>query len=420
MNQRSKIVIGSPISRARIPVVVKMPPPMMLLTRRQEAVNQPIVAGGLVECGDCRVACIMARCGSVIRYDDDLRAVGLFFPGRVAYHSAMAETKGKESRRAGTGRRRKKPAGASTGLAATDLQAAAPSHEVADLHQAIEEDGGKVLATYREPYGGRWLVIAALPIELVEPTPYQRNLSDTHVRKLEAVIGKIGRFLDPIIAVRLPQPDQAAKYWTPNGHHRLSAMRTLGAKAIIAIVVPEASAAYHILALNTEKAHNLREKALEVVRMYKELALLDEATEETYALEFEEPALITLGLCYEERPRFSGGAYHPVLKRVEGFLKKPLQAALDVRKGRAKAVLALDDEIVKQVEALKAKGLTSPYLKSFVVARVNPIRFRPKDAAPLPFDDALEKMAKAAAKFNPDKVKMDDLARSGGAPDEGD
>lgn len=289
---------------------------------------------------------------------------------------------------------------------------------MAELHQAIEQDGGKVLSIYREPYGGRWLALAALPIELVEPTPYQRNISDTHVRKLEGVIGKIGRFLDPIITVRIAKPDHAAKYWTPNGNHRLSAMQTLGAKSIIAIVVPEAAAAYQILALNTEKAHNLREKALEVIRMYRELAQLDHATEDVYALEFEEPALITLGLCYEERPRFSGGAYHPVLKRVEEFLRQPLQAALDVRQQRAKTVLALDDLIVKQVEALKTKGLTSPYLKSFVVARVNPIRFRPKDAPPLSFDDALDRMTQAAQKFNPDKIKMGDLAKSGGAPDD--
>ncbi|WP_455242648.1 hypothetical protein [Petrachloros mirabilis] len=332
----------------------------------------------------------------------------------------MVNTKAKKTRAPATGRRRRKPVGQSSGLAAIDLQAAAPPGEVAALHRAIEEDGGKVLAVYREPYGGRWLVMAALPIELVEPTPYQRNLSDTHVRKLEGVIGKIGRFLDPIIAVRLAKPDHLAKYWTPNGNHRLSAMRTLGAKSIMAIVVPETTAAYQILALNTEKAHNLREKALEVIRMYKELAQLDDATEETYALEFEEPALITLGLCYEERPRFSGGAYHPVLKRVDEFLKKPMRSALDVRRERARAVLALDDTIVKQVDALKAKGLTSPYLKSFVVARVNPIRFRPKDAPPLSFDDALDRMAKAAVKFNPDKIKMDDLAKSGGSPGETD
>lgn len=330
----------------------------------------------------------------------------------------MAEKKAKSTPLPKGVRQRRKPVGASTGLAAIELQAAAPIGAVSELHQAIEQDGGKVLAVYRDPYGGHWLVQAALPIDLVEPTPYQRNLSDTHVRKLEAVIGKIGRFLDPIIAVRIAKPNHAAKYWTPNGNHRLSAMRTLGAKSIIAILVPEAAAAYQILALNTEKAHNLREKALEVIRMYQELAHLDHATEDAYALEFEEPALITLGLCYEKRPRFSGGAYHPVLKRVDQFLQKRLQTALEVRKERAESLLALDDAIVKQVEALKTKGLTSPYLKSFVVARVNPIRFRPKDAPPLSFDDALDRMTQAAQKFNPDKIKMDDLAKSGGAPDE--
>src|SRR5262245_9089100 len=329
----------------------------------------------------------------------------------------MAEKKTKTPRVAGA-RRRRKPGGCSTGLTATELQSAAPPGEVAELHREIERDGGKVLSVYREPYGGRWLVLAALPIELVEPTPYQRNLSDAHVRKLEGVIGKIGRFLDPIIAVRASKPDHAAKYWTPNGNHRLSAMRTLGAKSIVAIVVPEATAAYQILALNTEKAHNLREKALEVIRMYKELMQLDETDEEAYALEFEEPALITLGLCYEERPRFSGGAYHPVLKRVEEFLKKSLRTAIESRRARARRLLELDDAVVKQVEALKAKGLTSPYLKSFVVARTNPLRFRPKEAPALSFDEALDRMTQAVTKFNPEKVKVDDLAKSGGVAEE--
>jgi ParB family transcriptional regulator, chromosome partitioning protein len=330
----------------------------------------------------------------------------------------MPEKKVSTRRPSGVTRRRRKPAGVSTGMLATDLQSGAPSAAVAELHRTIREQGGYVLSAYREPYGGHWLVMAALPIEMVAPTPYQRNLSDTHVRKLEGVIGKLGRFLDPIIAVRARNTDAGPLYWTPNGHHRLSAMRILGAKSIIAIVVPEAAAAYQILALNTEKAHNLREKALEVIRMYRELAKVDDSTEEGYSLEFEEPALITLGLCYEERPRFSGGAYHPVLKRVDAFFSKPLQAAIAVRHARAKSVLSLDDAIVQQVEALKAKGLTSPYLKSFVVARVNPLRFRPKDAEPLTFDDAIERMHKATLKFDPQKIKMDDVARTGGAPDE--
>ena len=131
------------------------------------------------------------------------------------------------------------------------------------------------------------MVQAALPIDLVEPTPYQRNLSDTHVRKLETVIGKIGRFLDPIIAVRIAKPDYAAKYWVPNGNHRLQARRKLGARTITALLVPDTDVAFKILALNTEKAHNLKDKSLEVIRMARNLAKLKpRATEQDYAAEF--------------------------------------------------------------------------------------------------------------------------------------
>jgi len=328
----------------------------------------------------------------------------------------MAERKTKK--RSGAPRKRRKLAGQSTGLGAKEVLSAAAPANVAELEEAIANDGGKVLAAYREPFGSRWLVMAALPIEKVEPTPYQRNLSDAHARKLETVIAKLGRYLDPIIVVRKEIGGSATRYWTPNGNHRLSAMKTLGAKSIAAIVVPETSAAYQILALNTEKAHNLRERALEVIKMYQELATLDEATEESYELEFEEAALITLGHCYLERGRFTGGAYHPILKRADGFLKKSLNAALAIRQARAKSLLALDDIVVKKVDALKARGLTSPYLKSFVVARINPLRFRPKDASPLSFDEVMDRMSNSAAKLNVEKIKIGDLARSGGAPED--
>ncbi len=325
----------------------------------------------------------------------------------------------KTTRKPSTARRRKKPAGKSLGLVPAEVATGEAPKEVSALTDAITRDGGRVLAAYREPYNGQWVVFAALPIEQVEPTPYQRNISETHVRRLETVIGKLGRFLDPVIVVRAPEDtDGPARYWTPNGNHRLTAMRTLGAKAITAIVIPERAAAYQILALNTEKAHNLREKSLEVVRMYEELVRLEDATEAAYALEFEEPSFVTLGLCYQERPRFSGGAYHPLLKRADQFLTKPLRAAFDIRRSRAAALLALDDLVIQHVETLKARGLTSPYLKAAVVARINPLRFRPKDAPPLSYDDAMDRIAKAAAKFNPAKLTSADLARTGGAPEE--
>ena len=327
----------------------------------------------------------------------------------------MAEKTAKK--KSGSRTKRRKLAGKSTGLMPNELAGTAPP-AIESLERAVEEDGGRVISSYREPFGGQWLIMASLPIRQVEPTPYQRNLSDTHVRKLETVIAKLGRFLDPIIVVRGEPNQDGVRYWTPNGNHRLSALRTLGAKSVTAIVVPETSTAYKILALNTEKSHNLRERALEVIKMYQELATLDEAAEDTYALEFEDAALITLGLCYLEQGRFSGGAYHPILRRVDGFIKKPLQSALEIRRERSKMLMDLDKKVCERVDTLKKRGLTSPYLKSFVVARINPIRFRPKDAAPLSYNEVLERMIKAVDRFNPEKIRMEDLAKSGGAPED--
>ena len=326
-------------------------------------------------------------------------------------------TEKKAKKKSGAPHKRRKLAGKSIGLMPNELAGTAPP-AIESLQRAVEEDGGRVISSYREPFGGQWLIMASLPIQQVEPTPYQRNLSDAHVRKLETVIAKLGRFLDPIIVVRGEPNQDGVRYWTPNGNHRLSALRTLGAKSVTAIVVPETSTAYKILALNTEKSHNLRERALEVIKMYQELATLDEAAEDTYALEFEDAALITLGLCYLEQGRFSGGAYHPILRRIDGFIKKRLQAAWEIRRERSKMLMDLDKKVCERVDTLKKRGLTSPYLKSFVVARINPVRFRPKDAAPLSYNEVLERMMKAVDKFNPEKIRMEDLAKSGGAPED--
>src|SRR5215213_3957691 len=114
----------------------------------------------------------------------------------------MAETKSAKKKAAP--RRKKRPEGAprSRGVAPDALGDGTPPAAVARLAEAIEADGGAALATYRDPLGGHWQILAALPIDAVEPTPFQRDLSDAHVKRLTAVLGALGRFLDPIIAVR--------------------------------------------------------------------------------------------------------------------------------------------------------------------------------------------------------------------------
>jgi ParB family chromosome partitioning protein len=318
-----------------------------------------------------------------------------------------------------TVRRRKRVTAKSVGLSAPET-AEVQDASVRTLASRIVEDGGAVLAVYREPFGGTPAVLAALPIDRVEPTPYQRDPSEPHVKRLMTVIETLARFLDPIITVRRDAGGvQGAPplYWTPNGNHRLQAMRKLGAQAVIALVTPDPDVAFKILALNTEKAHNLKEKSLETIRMLR--ALADEraaSTERELAFEFDQPSFLTLGAAYEERPRLSGGAYNPVLRRIDDFLDERLPRALKERTRRAGLVLKIDDEVTAIVDKLKKRGLTSPYLRPFVIARINPIRF--STSTEFDFDDVLGKMQKAAAKFNVEKVRQEDVVRAGGGPAE--
>ena len=305
--------------------------------------------------------------------------------------------------------RRKRAAPGSRGL--SPRETAAPAGAAAqELAAAVEADGGAVIGHFKDPFGVRDLLLAVLPTDRVEPTPYQRDASDTHVKRLMNAIEKIGSYLDPIVAVR-----HENAYWTPNGNHRLQAMKKLGAKSITALLVPESEIAFKILALNTEKAHNLREKSLETIRMLKALAEESGKNESDFAFEFEDPVFLTLGLCYENRPRFSGGAYQPVLRRVDDFLSLPLKNALAERERRAQLILRLDEAVSGIVAKLKERGLESPYMRAFVVARINPTRF--SKAPEFDFDEVFGKMITAAARFKVDKIRQEDIARTGGASD---
>jgi ParB family transcriptional regulator, chromosome partitioning protein len=323
----------------------------------------------------------------------------------------MAARKKRPVTKSGRPRARKGVKLRPTELTPPQLALAERPAEIEALAKAVEADGGAVLAAYREPLGGHPLLFVALPVEKVERTPFQRDLSDPHVRRLTVAMDKTKRYLDPIVAIR-----EGEGYLTPNGGHRLTALKELGAKSVLALLVPERSVAYQILALNIEKAHNLREKALEVVRMYRDLAGSLDPREDEMALEFEEPALVTLGFAYEERPRLSGGAYAPILRKVEAFAEERLSRALPERERRAAVLLAFDDAVGEAVARLKERGFDSPYLKNFVVARVNPLRFVKGDAPP--YDELFAQMTKRARGMDPARVKREDVARSGGAPAE--
>src|SRR6201982_447546 len=246
------------------------------------------------------------------------------------------------AKRAPARRRPRKAKPGTKGLDPAQCRLEQSEGSAAEATEAVEKAGGCVVGQYKEPLGGHPTLLSILPIGNIEPTPFQRDLSDTHHKRLADVINKTGYFLDPLIAVLAPD----GGFWTPNGRHRLEAMRRLGAKSITALVIPEREVAWQILALNTEKAHNLKERSLEVIRIYRGLVEEDGSRPETqFAFYLDEAALVTLGVCYERAPRFAGGAYHPILRRLETFAEEPLRSAVKDHEKHAAMVLDLEDKV---------------------------------------------------------------------------
>lgn len=297
------------------------------------------------------------------------------------------------------------------GLDAAQIALAVDAPEIATLTAEVRQVGGAALGAYREPLSGRALLLAALPLNAVQPTPFQRDLSPTHTKRLARKIEEAGAFLDPLIVVR----GEDGKLWTPNGRHRLAAAKVLGLRQITALVCPDERLAFRILALNTEKAHNLRDRSLEVIRMARNLAKRrPQAKESEFTAEFEAPELLTLGIVYENNGRFAGGAYSPLLKKVDRFADRGLVVSLRRREDLAARLQDIDTQVKRIIDGLQERGFKSPYLRNYVVARINPVRFhRPKKGStepPMPLAEALTRMAAAAKKFDLDSVRGSDLA----------
>ncbi len=303
------------------------------------------------------------------------------------------------------------PGARARGLDAAEVAIAMDSAEIADIAELVRAAGGAPIGAYHEPLGGRPLMLASLPLQAVQPTPFQRDLSPTHTKRLAQKIDETAAFLDPLIVVR----GEDGRLWTPNGRHRLAAAKVLGLKQITVLISPNESLAYRILALNTEKAHNLRDRSLEVIRMARSLGKRHSTAKESqFTAEFESSELLTLGVVYEKAPRFAGGAYSALLKKVDRFSDRTLPASLREREGYAARLLQIDAQAKKIIDALQTRGFKSPYLRNYVVARLNPVRFHKAKKGdgkpPMPLAQVLTRMAAAARYFKVDSVSKSELA----------
>jgi ParB family chromosome partitioning protein len=282
-----------------------------------------------------------------------------------------------------------------------------PSKAAQALAAQVERDGGRTLAVYQEPVGEHWQIFCLLPRDRVEASPYQRDLSPTHVKRLTDAVKKLDRFIDPVVAVA-PRP---GVYWTPNGNHRRTVLDKLKGAYVPAILVVEPEVGFQILPLNTEKAHNLKEKSLEVIRMYRALAEEEpSSTEEGWAFQFESPHFVTLGLLYERNKRFAGGAFAPILRRVDKFLKLTLRKGLEEREERAALVREADEALAAVVAKIKKRGINHPYVKNFVLARTTPLT-RARKTLPA-FEPTFRKLRENIEGFDVGRVRYEDIQRS--------
>jgi ParB family transcriptional regulator, chromosome partitioning protein len=117
---------------------------------------------------------------------------------------------------------------------------------------------------------------------------------------------------------------------------------------------------------------------------------------------------------YEKNPRFAGGAYSSLLKKVDRFSERTLAASLRQREDYAARLIEIDARVKVVIAGLTARGFKSPYLRNYVVARINPVRFhkaKKGDSGPaMPIAQALTRMAAAARNFNLGSVSSSDLA----------
>jgi ParB family transcriptional regulator, chromosome partitioning protein len=120
------------------------------------------------------------------------------------------------------------------GLDAAQITLAPDAPEFAPLSAEVRAAGGAPIGAYREPLSGRALLLAALPVAAVEPTPFQRDLSPTHTKRLAQKIDEAGAFLELImpIAAALTRMAAAARRFDPKSVKA-------GDLALVAALAPE-------------------------------------------------------------------------------------------------------------------------------------------------------------------------------------
>jgi len=201
----------------------------------------------------------------------------------------------------------------------------------------------KVITEFFEPVKKQKLAIAYFDVNEIEIPPFQRDVSESLRKHLEIAIDRLG-FLTPVVVV-----PRNGKYYVVDGMHRLEAMRNIGAREIVAVVVDE-SLYHYILEFNTEKPPTIKDKAKQTYRLYQDvLSANPEAPEEEFFVYFKDPCYITLGFAIEEiNPKFPAGFYDDFVSKIDQFLAKPMTEAAEERRKRAELLSQLNEIVTEK------------------------------------------------------------------------
>ena len=223
----------------------------------------------------------------------------------------------------------------------------------------------KTLGTFIDPVKGREFPIMSIPIEKLEPSPYQREVSKSLKDNLEMSISKLG-FLSIPLAVQ-----NEDKYYLIDGMHRVEALKNLVGEGIEVpcIVLPPEKEFLYCLDFNVEKAPNIKEKSKQIYKMYMdEVENNPNVLEKDLASLFEIGYYVTCGVALEEEdPKFSPSCFENILKKVDTmFLELPIYQAYKERQKRARILVKTYEKVNKRFYEL---GLRNYFLKSAIVAK---------------------------------------------------
>jgi ParB family chromosome partitioning protein len=247
---------------------------------------------------------------------------------------------------------------------------------------------------YTDPVSKKERVIKLVDINLIEPSPLQREISEKHVENLAKSIAKLG-FLDPLIGY-----EANGKYWIVNGQHRLMALRHLGAQGQIPVLIIGVEDAKYILDMNIEKAPNIKDKSIEALKVYKEfIKTVPHETEFVVAESVGEICLVTFGLCYAMDNRFPASSFFNLIKKIDLPENIPLSDGLELRQQRANKLMELKEIFNQKKQEFIEAGYDKMQVGNIIISLANP--WGRKRIIEESFDDGIEMIMERMKSLTP-------------------